>query len=142
MSSPPPPPSPSLPPPPPKSSKMDMLIRMGIVDENEAMSTDFEVSEIDEGFDQRDLQPLPNSSVIGNSSTGKAKMCWEEEVQQDGGMDELLAVLGYRVRASDMAEVAQKLELLVDLMGNAQVIGYSPMPLLLPLLEDSNELPL
>ena len=89
------------------------------------MSTDFEV---DEGFDRRDLQPLPNSSVIGSSSTGKAKMCWEEEVQQqqqDGGMDELLAVLGYQVRASDMAEVAQKLELLEDLMGNAQGDGLS-----------------
>lgn len=74
------------------------------------------------------LQPLPDSSVTGSSSTGKAKMCWEEEVQQqqqDGGMDELLAVLGYQVRASDMAEVAQKLELLEDLMGNAQGDGLS-----------------
>ena len=65
------------------------------------------------------LQPLPNLSVTGSSSTGKAKMCWEEEVWQDGGMDELLAVLGYQVWASDMAEVSQKLELLEDLMGNA-----------------------
>ena len=52
-------------------------------------------------------------------------MCWDEEVQQDGGMDELLAVLCYQVRASDMAEVAQKLELLEDLMGNAQGDGLS-----------------
>uniref|UniRef100_A0A7N2R7S2 Transcriptional factor DELLA N-terminal domain-containing protein n=1 Tax=Quercus lobata TaxID=97700 RepID=A0A7N2R7S2_QUELO len=52
-------------------------------------------------------------------------MCWEEEVQQDGGMDKLLAVLGYQVRASDMAKVAQKLELLEDLMGNAQGDGLS-----------------
>ena len=65
------------------------------------------------------LQPLPNLSVTGSSSTGKAKMCWEEEVWQDGGMDELLAVLGYQVWASDMAEVSQKLKLLEDLMGNA-----------------------
>ena len=86
------------------------------------MSTDFEV---DEGFDRRDLQPLPNSSMIGSSSTRKAKMCWEEEVQQDGGMDELLAMLGYQVRASHMAEVAQKLKLLEDLMGNGQGDGLS-----------------
>ena len=52
-------------------------------------------------------------------------MCWQEEVQQDGGMDDLLAVLGYQVRASDMAEVAQKLELLEDFMGNAQGDGLS-----------------
>ena len=53
MSSPPPPPLPPPPLPlPPKLSKMDMLIRMGIVDENGAMSTDFEVGEIDEGFNQ------------------------------------------------------------------------------------------
>ena len=86
---------------------MDMLIRMGIVDENGAMLTDFKVDEIDEGFDRRDLQHLPDLSV--SSSTGKAKMCWEEEVQQDGGMDELLAMLGYQVRASDMAEVIASL---------------------------------
>ena len=36
---------------------------------------------IDKGFDRRYLQPLPNSSVIGSSSTGKIKMCWKEEVQ-------------------------------------------------------------
>ena len=63
-------------PPPPPPPKMDTLIRMGIVDENGAMSMDFEVGEIDEGFDRRDLQPLPDSSMIGSSSTGKAKMCW------------------------------------------------------------------
>ncbi|KAL4603867.1 hypothetical protein ACB092_10G153800 [Castanea dentata] len=45
--------------------------------------------------------------------------------QEDGGTDELLAVLGYQVRASDMVEVAQKLELLKDLMGNAQGDGLS-----------------
>lgn len=44
---PPPPPSPSPPPPPPR---VDMMIRMGIVDETGAMSLDFEVGEIDEGF--------------------------------------------------------------------------------------------
>ncbi|KAJ7964494.1 DELLA protein RGA [Quillaja saponaria] len=50
-------------------------------------------------------------------STGKAKM-WDNE-QDAGGMDELLAVLGYKVRSSDMADVAQKLEQLemISLVG-------------------------
>ena len=34
------------------------------------------IGEIDEGFDRQDLQPLPDSSMTGSSSTGKAKMCW------------------------------------------------------------------
>ncbi|XP_009590329.1 DELLA protein GAI-like [Nicotiana tomentosiformis] len=41
------------------------------------------------------------------SSSGKSKIF---EEQPDAGMDELLAVLGYKVKYSDMAEVAQKLE--------------------------------
>lgn len=73
--------------------------------------------------------PAPDSSntaTASSSNIGKAKMCWEDEVQQqDGGMDELLAVLGYQVRSSEMADVAQKLELLEDLMGNAQGDGIS-----------------
>ncbi|KAF5450373.1 hypothetical protein F2P56_030731 [Juglans regia] len=84
---------------------------------------------------KRELDPnlhsLADSSITASassgSSTGKAKMCWEDEVQPDGGMDELLAVLGYQVRSSDMAEVAQKLELLEDLMGNAQGDGLSQL---------------
>ncbi|KAG2708394.1 hypothetical protein I3843_05G172800 [Carya illinoinensis] len=84
---------------------------------------------------KRELDPhlhsLADSSITASassgSSTGKAKMCWEDEVQPDGGMDELLAVLGYQVRSSDMAEVAQKLELLEDLMGNAQGEGLSQL---------------
>ncbi|TKY59798.1 DELLA protein RGA2 [Spatholobus suberectus] len=47
-------------------------------------------------------------------SSGKSNHLWEEE----GGMDELLAVVGYKVRSSDMAEVAQKLERLEEAMGN------------------------
>ncbi|CAN1122712.1 DELLA protein GAI [Linum perenne] len=54
---------------------------------------------------------------------GKGKL-WEEE-QDAGGMDELLAVLGYKVRASDMADVAQKLEQLEMVMGTAQDDGIS-----------------
>ena len=73
------------------------------------------------------LKPLPDSSVTGSSSTSRPKMCWEDEVQQDGGMDELLAVLGYQVKSSDMAEVAQKLELLDDLMCNGQGEGLTQL---------------
>uniref|UniRef100_A0A6M2F8P7 DELLA protein n=1 Tax=Populus davidiana TaxID=266767 RepID=A0A6M2F8P7_9ROSI len=60
------------------------------------------------------------------SNNGKATT-WEEEKgrQADGGMDELLAVLGYKVRSSDMAEVAQKLEQLEEVMGHAQEDGLS-----------------
>jgi DELLA protein len=47
------------------------------------------------------LSDSSNTATAGSSNMGKAKMCWE-----DGGMDELLAVLGYQVRSSDMAEVA------------------------------------
>ncbi|WCJ25230.1 GRAS family transcription factor family protein [Euphorbia peplus] len=43
-----------------------------------------------------------------SSSISKGKL-WEED-QDSGGMDELLAVLGYKVRSSDMADVALKLE--------------------------------
>ncbi|XVF71435.1 hypothetical protein PTKIN_Ptkin12aG0037100 [Pterospermum kingtungense] len=57
------------------------------------------------------------------SSIGKGKL-WEED-QDAGGMDELLAVLGYKVRSSDMADVAQKLEQLEMVMGTAQEDGIS-----------------
>ncbi|KAF9592436.1 hypothetical protein IFM89_014926 [Coptis chinensis] len=50
-----------------------------------------------------------SSSVVTEmGGSGKNKMF--EEQQQDAGFDELLAVLGYKVRSSDMAEVASKLE--------------------------------
>ncbi|XP_047172300.1 probable prolyl 4-hydroxylase 9 [Vigna umbellata] len=56
---------------------------------------------------------------------GKAKMWEEDRHQQGGGMDELLAALGYKVRASDMADVAQKLEQLEMVMRSAQEDGIS-----------------
>ncbi|KAK9272384.1 hypothetical protein L1049_002755 [Liquidambar formosana] len=60
-------------------------------------------------------------------ATGKGKM-WEEEQQQDAsGMDELLAVLGYKVRNSDMADVAQKLEQLEMFIDTAQEDGISQL---------------
>nr|AKA95153.1 DELLA protein RGA [Hevea brasiliensis subsp. brasiliensis]ALG02536.1 DELLA protein GAI [Hevea brasiliensis] len=64
-----------------------------------------------------------NNKGESSSSMGKGKL-WEEE-QDPGGMDELLAVLGYKVRSSDMADVAQKLEQLEMVMGTAQEDGIS-----------------
>ncbi|KAJ6795279.1 putative DELLA protein SLR1 [Iris pallida] len=52
-----------------------------------------------------------------SSGTGKGKLM--EEESQDAGVDELLAALGYKVRSSDMADVAQKLEQLEVAMGTS-----------------------
>ncbi|XP_044504383.1 DELLA protein GAI-like [Mangifera indica] len=60
---------------------------------------------------------------IKGESSSKAKM-WEDK-QDTGGMDELLEALGYKVRASDMADVALKLEQLEMVMGTAQEDGIS-----------------
>ncbi|OWM84985.1 hypothetical protein CDL15_Pgr027772 [Punica granatum] len=59
-----------------------------------------------------------------SSSAGKAK-AWEEEQDPTGGMDELLAVLGYKVRSSDMADVALKLEQLEMVMGQEDSVSFS-----------------
>ncbi|KAE8719266.1 DELLA protein GAI1 [Hibiscus syriacus] len=75
--------------------------------------------------DNNHLQHNPSSSLCGGSSAGKAKLWEEEAAQQDCGMDELLAVLGYKVKTSDMAEVAQKLEQLEEVMCIAQDDGIS-----------------
>ncbi|KAI4307645.1 hypothetical protein L6164_030811 [Bauhinia variegata] len=69
-----------------------------------------------------------SSSVVvkgecSTMSSAKAKM-WGEE-HEAGGMDELLGALGYKVRSSDMADVAQKLEELEMVMGTAQEDGIS-----------------
>lgn len=66
---------------------------------------------------KREREQLGSSA--GTSSCGYSSSksnIWDEE----GGMDELLAVVGYKVRSSDMAEVAQKLERLEEAMGNIQ----------------------
>ncbi|XP_020584529.1 DELLA protein SLR1-like [Phalaenopsis equestris] len=55
----------------------------------------------------------PGMVAIGRGSL----MGLEEEV--DGGMDEFLAELGYKVRSSDMADVAQKLEQLDMAIGGS-----------------------
>ncbi|KAG4999741.1 hypothetical protein AAZX31_08G093400 [Glycine max] len=79
--------------------------------------------------EREQLGSIAGTSSCGYSS-GKSNL-WEEE----GGMDELLAVVGYKVRSSDMAEVAQKLERLEEAMGNVQddlpeisndVVHYNP----------------
>ncbi|OMO99752.1 Transcription factor GRAS [Corchorus olitorius] len=72
-----------------------------------------------------DPSTVVSSSACGGSTNGKAKMWEEEAAQQDCGMDELLAVLGYKVKTSDMAEVAQKLEQLEEVMCNVQDDGIS-----------------
>ncbi|KAJ6812443.1 putative DELLA protein SLR1 [Iris pallida] len=56
--------------------------------------------------------PQPPSSCMG-----KEKLT--EEESQEAGVDELLAALGYKVRSSDMADVAQKLEQLETAMGTS-----------------------
>ena len=61
-------------------------------------------------------------SSMGASVKGKM---WDDGPQQDAGMDELLAVLGYNVRSSDMVDVAQKLEQLEMVICSAQEDGIS-----------------
>ncbi|XP_042502362.1 DELLA protein GAI1-like [Macadamia integrifolia] len=63
-------------------------------------------------------------SMGAGRDMGKTKM-WDDPQQQDAGVDELLAVLGYKVKSSDMAEVAQKLEQLEMVIGSAQEDGIS-----------------
>ncbi|XP_010553798.1 PREDICTED: DELLA protein GAI-like [Tarenaya hassleriana] len=62
---------------------------------------------------------LPDPASSSSSSSGKMLL------EEDGGMDELLAVLGYKVKSSEMAEVAQKLEQLEEMMGHFQEDGLS-----------------
>ncbi|XP_019168873.1 PREDICTED: DELLA protein GAI-like [Ipomoea nil] len=57
---------------------------------------------------------------VERSSMGKGKI-WEEH-PLDARMDELLAVLGYKVKTSDMADVAQKLEQL-------EMVGKTGFPI-------------
>ncbi|KAK4268068.1 hypothetical protein QN277_024773 [Acacia crassicarpa] len=64
------------------------------------------------------LCPNPSDSFMTANSSSKSKL-WEDEAQ-DGDTDELLAILGYKVRSSDMADVAQKLEQLEEAIGNVQ----------------------
>ncbi|KAL1828971.1 hypothetical protein ACET3Z_007383 [Daucus carota] len=69
---------------------------------------------------KRDHSAGASSSMTGDIySPGKSKMTWNE-AEQDAGVDELLAVLGYKVKSSDMADIAEKLQHLETAMGQAQ----------------------
>lgn len=74
---------------------------------------------------KRDLQHIKGA---GECSSSKGKM-WDEDgaAAAAGDMDELLAVLGYKVKSSDMADVANKLEQLEMVMGSAQEDGISQL---------------
>ncbi|PRQ41132.1 putative transcription factor GRAS family [Rosa chinensis] len=69
--------------------------------------------------------PNPSMASTSNDKAGKAAI-WEDS-QRDDGMDELLAVLGYKVKSSNMADVAQKLEQLEEFMGTVQEDGLSQL---------------
>lgn len=71
---------------------------------------------------EREREKGESSSSMTPPATGKAKI-WPEE--DPTGMDELLAVLGYKVRASEMADVAQKLEQLEMAMGTTMEDGIN-----------------
>ncbi|CDY36236.1 BnaC07g20900D [Brassica napus] len=79
---------------------------------------------------KRDLHqfqgPNHGTSIAGSSTSspavfGKDKMMMVKEEEDD----ELLGVLGYKVRSSEMAEVALKLEQLETMMGNVQEDGLA-----------------
>ncbi|KAI3798664.1 hypothetical protein L1987_33942 [Smallanthus sonchifolius] len=59
---------------------------------------------------------------ISSSSTAKDL---HQSLPDSGGMDELLEVLGYKVKSTDMADVAQKLEQLEMVMGEDGVLQLS-----------------
>ncbi|CAI9755987.1 unnamed protein product [Fraxinus pennsylvanica] len=73
---------------------------------------------------KRDNSNQENFATSGSSSSSDKGKMWCEE-QDAGGVDELFAVLGYKVKSSDMAEVAQKLEQLEEVMGSVQQDGLS-----------------
>lgn len=66
------------------------------------------------------------AAACGSMATAGKSKIWEEENQlHDSGVDELLAVLGYKVKSSNMAEVAQKLEQLEEVMYQTQDDGLT-----------------
>lgn len=81
---------------------------------------------------KRDLHQFQGPAITGASSSSSTPACVKDKMmmvkeEEDGGNmdDELLAVLGYKVRSSEMAEVALKLEQLETMMGNVQEDGLS-----------------
>jgi DELLA protein len=73
---------------------------------------------------KREYQDAGGSAAGGSDlSSSKDKMMVAPAGEQDEEVDELLAALGYKVRSSDMADVAQKLEQLEMAMGVGGVAG-------------------
>lgn len=66
-----------------------------------------------------------NFSSSGSCSSSSKPKMWPCEADDAGAVDELFAVLGYNVKSSDMAEVAQKIEQLEEVMGSVQHDGLS-----------------
>ncbi|KAG5227266.1 DELLA protein [Salix suchowensis] len=90
-------------------------------------------------------------SSSSSMATGKGKL-WVEDDQDAGGMDELLAVLGYKIKSSEMADVAQKLEQLEMVLGSedgfshlaSDTVHYNPSDLsgwVQNMLSEFNNLP-
>ncbi|KAG5247324.1 hypothetical protein OIU78_000656 [Salix suchowensis] len=76
---------------------------------------------------KRDHQETIGNKAESSSSsmdTGKGKSWFEDDQDAGGGMDELLAVLGYKIKSSDMADVAQKLEQLEMVLGSEDGISH------------------
>lgn len=66
---------------------------------------------------KREYQDAGGSSAGGDMGSSKDKMMSAPAPAEEEEVDELLAALGYKVRSSDMADVAQKLEQLEMAMG-------------------------
>lgn len=79
-----------------------------------------------------------DSYPAGSAGGGYSNMkgCMMEE-QADAGVDELLAALGYKVRSSEMADVAQKLEQLEMAMGGNGAASLSDENTLVNQLSDT-----
>lgn len=75
--------------------------------------------------DRRTTETAEVTASSGSTATGKAKMWAEQNPQPDAGMDELFEVLGYKVKSSDMADVAEKLEQLEMAMTSTMEDGAS-----------------
>jgi DELLA protein len=59
--------------------------------------------------------------ITDHNNHSKAKIWDEDPPDSAAGMDELLAVLGYKIRSSEMADVAEKLEQLEMAMGTTSM---------------------
>ncbi|XP_057765931.1 DELLA protein GAI1 [Salvia miltiorrhiza] len=71
---------------------------------------------------KREPMNQENFSSSGSCSSSTKPKMWSCDAD-----DELFAVLGYKVKSSDMAEVAQKIEQLEQVMGSVQQDGLSQL---------------